>query len=119
MATACHHHQERVCQGSAALWAHTPPRGVRAGLALHCVCAGRRMQALYCTDGWLAGMYAGAPNVGERISMRQLLADAVNRDDNLRRWVCSSQPCWTTPHQSRATAAGISLYCLPGLVQCL
>jgi hypothetical protein len=34
-----------------------------------------------------AGVYEGAPNVGERLTMRQLLADTVNSDGSLKRWV--------------------------------
>ena len=43
------------------------------------------LQALYCTDGMPAGVYESAANVGERLTMRQLLADTVNSDDSLRR----------------------------------
>lgn len=43
------------------------------------------LQALYCTDGMPAGVYEGARSVGNRLTMRQLLADTVNGDDSLRR----------------------------------
>ena len=43
------------------------------------------LQALYCSNGMPAGVYEGAAGVGNRLTMRQLLADTVNGDSNLKR----------------------------------
>jgi len=45
------------------------------------------LQALYCTGAMPAGVYGSAANVGNRLTMAQLLADTVNGDDDLRRYV--------------------------------
>lgn len=45
----------------------------------------RCVQALYCSADDPAGTYEGAPNVGDRLTLRQRLADVANGDNTLKR----------------------------------